>query len=44
MLANKRRAMLGFPPAPTHKVVVQIVKADTTLPVEMVVKQALKML
>jgi Holliday junction DNA helicase RuvA len=36
--------MLGFPPAPTHKVVVQIVKADTTLPVEMVVKQALKML
>lgn len=36
--------MLGFPPAPTHKVVVQIVKADTTLPVEMVVKQALKMM
>ena len=36
--------MLGFPPAPTHKVVVQIVKADTKLPVEMVVKQALKML
>ena len=36
--------MLGFPPAPTHKVVVQIVKADTSLPVEMVVKQALKML
>ncbi len=36
--------MLGFPPAPTHKVVMQIVKNDPTLPVEQIVKQALKMI
>ena len=36
--------MLGFPPAPTHKVVMQIVKNDATLPVEQIIKMALKML
>ena len=34
--------MLGFSPAPTQKVVVQILKDQPTLPVEQVVKQALK--
>ena len=36
--------MLGFPPAPTHKVVMQIVKNDATLAVEQIIKMALKML
>ena len=36
--------MLGFPPAPTHKVVMQIVKSDATLSVEQIIKMALKML
>ena len=34
--------MLGFSPAPTQKVVVQILKEQPTLPVEQVVKLALK--
>ena len=34
--------MLGFAPAPTQKVVVQILQEQPTLPVEQVVKQALK--
>ena len=34
--------MLGFAPAPTQKVVVQILKEQPTLPVEQVVKLALK--
>lgn len=34
--------MLGFSPAPTAKVVVSILKAEPDLPVEMVVKKALK--
>lgn len=36
--------MLGFPPAPTQKVVLQIVQNDASLPVEQIIKQALKML
>lgn len=34
--------MLGFAPAPTQKVVIQILQEQPTLPVEQVVKQALK--
>jgi len=34
--------MLGFSPAPTQKVVIQILQAQPTLPVEQVVKLALK--
>jgi Holliday junction DNA helicase RuvA len=34
--------MLGFSPAPTQKVVVQILQEQPTLPVEQVVKLALK--
>jgi Holliday junction DNA helicase RuvA len=34
--------MLGFAPAPTQKVVIQILQAQPTLPVEQVVKLALK--
>ena len=34
--------MLGFSPAPTQKVVVQILQQQPSLPVEQVVKQALK--
>lgn len=37
-------AVLGFSPAPTQKVVVQIVKDDPTIPVEGIIKKALKML
>ena len=36
--------MLGFPPAPTHKTVMQIVKNDPSSPVEQIIKMALKML
>jgi Holliday junction DNA helicase RuvA len=36
--------MLGFSPAPTQKVVMQIAEEDTTLPVEQIIKRALKML
>lgn len=36
--------MLGFPPAPTQKVALQIVQNDASLPVEQIIKQALKML
>lgn len=36
--------MLGFPPAPTQKVVLQIVQNDASLPVEQIIKQALKKL
>ncbi len=36
--------MLGFSPAPTQKIVLQIVKADPTIAVEQIIKQALKML
>ena len=36
--------MLGFSPAPSHKVVVQILKDNPTLPVEQVVKMALKLI
>lgn len=35
---------LGFPPAPTHKVVMSIVKEDPTVAIEGVIKKALKML
>lgn len=37
-------SMLGFPPAAAQKVVLQIVKGEPALPVEMIIKQALKML
>lgn len=36
--------MLGFSPAPSAKVVKQILTANPTMPVEMVVKEALKMI
>jgi Holliday junction DNA helicase RuvA len=36
--------MWGFAPAPTQKVVLKIVKDDAALPVEQIIKQALKML
>lgn len=36
--------MLGFPPAPSQRTVLQIVKNEPSLPVEMIIKQALKML
>lgn len=36
--------MLGFPPAPTHKVVSAILKEEPKLPVEQVIKLALKRL
>ena len=36
--------MLGFSPAPTHKVVVQILQQEPDAPVERVIKLALKML
>ena len=36
--------MLGFPPAPTQKTVLHIVKEDPSLPVEQIIKLALKML
>ena len=37
-------AVLGFSPAPTHKVVMQIVKEEPALQVEQIIKKALKML
>ena len=37
-------AVLGFSPAPTQKVVMQIVKNDPSIPVEGIIKKALKML
>lgn len=37
-------AVLGFSPVPTQKVVIQIVKEDPNLPVEGIIKKALKML
>ena len=37
-------AVLGFSPAPTHKVVMQIVKDEPALQVEQIIKKALKML
>lgn len=36
--------MLGFSPAPTHKVVMDILKAHPDTPVEQVIKQALKLI
>jgi Holliday junction DNA helicase RuvA len=36
--------MLGFSPAPTHKVVQQILREEPDAPVEKVIKLALKML
>ena len=36
--------MLGFSPAPTHKVVTSILKEEPDAPVEKVIKLALKML
>lgn len=36
--------MLGFAPAPTHKVVTEILKAHPDTPVEQVIKQALKLI
>ncbi|MBO5698405.1 MAG: Holliday junction branch migration protein RuvA [Bacteroidaceae bacterium] len=36
--------MLGFSPAPTQKVVMQIAEEDASLPVEQIIKRALKML
>ena len=36
--------MLGFSPAPSHKVVTDILKAHPETPVEMVIKQALKLI
>ena len=35
---------LGFPPAPASKVIRSILKEDSSLPVEKVIKQALKMM
>ena len=37
-------SVLGFPPAAAQKVVVEILKADASAPVENIIKQALKML
>lgn len=37
-------SVLGFSPAPVQKVVLQIVKEDPSLPVELIIKKALKML
>ena len=37
-------AVLGFAPAPTQKIVKQIVKDDPNIPVEGIIKKALKML
>lgn len=37
-------AVLGFSPAPTQKVVMQIVKDNPSIPVEGIIKKALKML
>lgn len=42
--AVRALSVLGFPPAPTHKVVMEIVKAEGPLPVEVLIKRALKML
>lgn len=36
--------MLGFSPAPSSKVVTEILKSDPDIPVEQVIKQALKMI
>ena len=36
--------MLGFSPAPSHKVVVQILKETPDMPVEQVIKKALKLI
>lgn len=36
--------MLGFSPAPSSKVVTEILKSDPDMPVEQVIKQALKMI
>lgn len=36
--------MLGFSPAPTHKVVTQILQGNPDMPVEQVIKQALKLI
>ena len=36
--------MLGFSPAPSQKVVVDILKAHPDMPVEQVIKQALKLI
>ena len=37
-------AVLGFSPVPTQKVVMEIVKDDPSIPVEVIIKKALKML
>lgn len=37
-------AVLGFAPAPTQKVVMEIIKTDPAITVERIIKQALKML
>lgn len=42
--AVRALSVLGFPPVPTHKVVMEIVKAEGPLPVEALIKRALKML
>lgn len=42
--ASAALAMLGFSPAPVHKVVLQILKDEPEAPVERVIKLALKML
>lgn len=42
--ASAALAMLGFSPAPVHKVVLQILKDEPDAPVERVIKLALKML
>ncbi|MCR4921544.1 MAG: Holliday junction branch migration protein RuvA [Bacteroidaceae bacterium] len=42
--AEAALAMLGFSPAPTHKVVVKILQDEPEAPVERVIKLALKML
>lgn len=36
--------VLGFAPAPTQKIVIQIVKEEPSIPVEEIIKKALKML
>lgn len=42
--ATQALAALGFPPAPTGKVVDKLLKQDPSMTVEQVIKQALKML
>ena len=44
MQAIEALTMLGFAPVPSKKVVLKILESDPNMPVEQIVKQALKML